>query len=187
MNAHPARFFVPGPMSDLTDKQQLFVDEYIISLNATQAAIKAGYSRRSASSIGWENLRKPEIKMAIESRLQEAHISADRVLAGLAHQAQGNMGDFIYMNKKGSITIDLRRAPHHHTLIKRIAVKPTKYGDEVELELYDSQAALIHLSKLARLDKLDEDWRDMLERRGISAGDVFEDLVKKLMEEKTGA
>ncbi len=52
-------------------KQQRFVDQYIISGNATQAAIKAGYSKRSAYSVGQENLRKPVIKAAIDKRNAE--------------------------------------------------------------------------------------------------------------------
>ncbi|MBP5144120.1 terminase small subunit, partial [Pseudomonas chlororaphis] len=44
----------------LTQKQRLFVDEYLIDLNATQAAIRAGYSKRTAGQIGDENLKKPQ-------------------------------------------------------------------------------------------------------------------------------
>ena len=46
----------------LTRKQQQFVLEYLVDLNATQAAIRAGYSSRSAYSIGEENLKKPELR-----------------------------------------------------------------------------------------------------------------------------
>ena len=60
----------------LTQKQQRFVDEYIISGNATQAAIKAGYSKRSAYSVGQENLRKPVIKAALDKR--NAEIKSDK-------------------------------------------------------------------------------------------------------------
>lgn len=55
----------------LTVKQQKFADEYIISGNATDAAIKAGYSKRTARSIGQENLTKPDIKKYIDDRLEE--------------------------------------------------------------------------------------------------------------------
>lgn len=55
----------------LTNKQKAFVDEYLIDLNATQAAIRAGYSKKTASVIGKENLSKPYIKTAIEKRLSE--------------------------------------------------------------------------------------------------------------------
>lgn len=55
----------------LTLKQQRFADEYIISGNATEAAIKAGYTEKSARSIGQENLTKPDIKKYIDERLSD--------------------------------------------------------------------------------------------------------------------
>lgn len=55
----------------LTAKQQRFCDEYLIDLNATQAAIRAGYSQKTAYSIGQENLKKPEISAYIEKRMAE--------------------------------------------------------------------------------------------------------------------
>ena len=54
----------------LTHKQKRFADEYIVSLNATQAAIKAGYSKRTAGTIGSENMQKPEIRAYIDERLE---------------------------------------------------------------------------------------------------------------------
>lgn len=58
-------------ITKLTQKQRRFIDEYIISGNATQAAIKAGYSKKTARKIGQENLTKPDIKAAIEKRNAE--------------------------------------------------------------------------------------------------------------------
>lgn len=55
----------------MTAKQQRFCDEYLIDLNATQAAIRAGYSEKTAYSIGNENLKKPEISEYIEKRMAE--------------------------------------------------------------------------------------------------------------------
>ena len=55
----------------MTDKQRLFCDEYLIDLNATQAAIRAGYSEKTAYSIGDENLKKPELQEYIQKRLAE--------------------------------------------------------------------------------------------------------------------
>lgn len=55
----------------LTDKQQRFVDEYLIDLNATQAAIRAGYSEKTAQQMGSENLSKPVIQEAIEKAQQK--------------------------------------------------------------------------------------------------------------------
>lgn len=58
-------------MSKLTLKQKRFADEYIISANATAAAIKAGYSKKTARSIGQENLTKPDIKAYIDERIEK--------------------------------------------------------------------------------------------------------------------
>ena len=58
-------------MSLVTEKQKRFCDEYLTDLNATQAAVRAGYSKKTAYSIGEENLRKPEIKEYIEKRMAE--------------------------------------------------------------------------------------------------------------------
>lgn len=55
----------------LTVKQQKFCDEYIKSGNAAEAALKAGYSNRTAYSIGNENLKKPELKKYIEDELKQ--------------------------------------------------------------------------------------------------------------------
>lgn len=58
-------------MKKLTIKQKKFADEYIISGNATQAAIKAGYSEKTARKIGSENLTKPDIKSYIDERMKK--------------------------------------------------------------------------------------------------------------------
>ncbi len=58
-------------MAKLTAKQQRFCDEYLIDLNATQAAIRSGYSKKTAKQIGQENLTKPDIKEYIEKRMAE--------------------------------------------------------------------------------------------------------------------
>ena len=58
-------------MKKLTIKQKKFADEYIISGNATQAAISAGYSEKTARKIGSENLTKPDIKAYIDERMEK--------------------------------------------------------------------------------------------------------------------
>lgn len=64
----------------MTAKQKRFCDEYLIDLNATQAAIRAGYSKKTAYSIGEENLKKPELKKYIDSRMaeKESELIADQ-------------------------------------------------------------------------------------------------------------
>lgn len=72
---------------ELTAKQQLFVKEYLADLNATRAAIRAGYSEKTARSIGAENMTKPDIVAAIEAemekRIEQTEITAESVLKGI--------------------------------------------------------------------------------------------------------
>ncbi|WP_321917802.1 terminase small subunit [Burkholderia cepacia] len=71
-------------MKKLTAKQQRFVDEYLVDLNASAAARRAGYSERTARAIGDENLTKPDIQAAIAAamtaRSERTKVTSDRVL-----------------------------------------------------------------------------------------------------------
>lgn len=67
-------------MARLTEKQKRFADFYIISGNATEAAIKAGYSKKTAAVIGAENLIKPNLKSYIDQRLEE--MKSERTASG---------------------------------------------------------------------------------------------------------
>lgn len=84
-------------MSGLTAKQQRFVDEYLLDLNATQAAIRAGYSKNTAEKIGSENLRKPDIARAIDAaklaRSEQTKIDAAWVLKRLVEEAEADIAD----------------------------------------------------------------------------------------------
>ena len=74
-------------MPKLTEKQKRFCEEYLIDFNATQAALRAGYSQKTAYSIGDENLRKPEIQSEIQTlirkRSERTGINADIVIKEL--------------------------------------------------------------------------------------------------------
>lgn len=76
----------------MTPRQEAFVREYLIDLNATQAAIRAGYSAKTAGVVGHENLTKPEIAAAIASaikaRAERTEITADYVLSGIKEVAE---------------------------------------------------------------------------------------------------
>ena len=84
----PARVVEPPEQSSaptpLTEKQRRFVEEYLVDLNATQAAIRAGYSQDTAGSIGHENLKKPEIQLALQqarlAQQKRTAITADGAL-----------------------------------------------------------------------------------------------------------
>lgn len=83
----------------LTDKQRRFVDEYLVDLNATQAAIRAGYSEDTARQIGSENLSKPDIADAIAEAMAErskrVQITADEVLRELKDIATTDANELV--------------------------------------------------------------------------------------------
>lgn len=150
----------------LNDRQTVFVEEYLKTFNATQAAIAAGYSPRTAYSVGWENLRKPEISSAISKRLSDTAMSADEVMRRLGEQARGNMGDFWNIPAEGEPVLKLagEKAKDKLHLIKKLKVKTTTKTiiptesepieiktTEIDFELYDAQAAL---DKIGRHHKL---------------------------------
>lgn len=97
-------------MAGLTDKQQRFVDEYLIDLNATQAAIRAGYSEKTARSIGQRLLTNVDIQKAIEEaqskRAERTEITQDMVLQELAKIGFSNMLDYMTKTDSGDLVPD---------------------------------------------------------------------------------
>lgn len=81
----------------LTAKQKMFVQEYLVDLNATQAALRAGYSKKTAFSIGNENLKKPEIQVAIQKAMQKrekrVEINQDYVIGKLLEITEKDASD----------------------------------------------------------------------------------------------
>lgn len=92
-------------MQKLTEKQQRFVDEYLIDLNATQAAIRAGYSKKTAGSVAFENLKKTEIQEAIGKakieRAERTHITQDYVASIIRRQYEINAKTYAKLDFKG--------------------------------------------------------------------------------------
>ena len=100
-------------MKDLTDKQKLFAHEYLIDLNATKAAIRAGYSKKTADKIGSQLLGKTRVKkavdLAIKKRSQKLEITADQVLQEIAKSAFSNILDYVTVAKDGAAYVDLTK------------------------------------------------------------------------------
>lgn len=91
----------------LTDKQKKFCDEYLVDLNSTQAAIRSGYSKKTASSIGFENLRKPEILVYIQKKRKtwsnKLEVTQERILTEYARIAFSDIRKFY--NEKGMLIL----------------------------------------------------------------------------------
>lgn len=149
----------------LTSKQTAFVDEYLQCWNAAAAARRAGYSTKSARSIGSENLTKPDIRAEIEGKLAACGMTAEEALARLSEIARGTLDYFLRIDDSGVPEFDLstREALDHLYLIKKARTKRrrrlARRGKEaekwefesIEIELYDAQAALFQLGKYHKL------------------------------------
>lgn len=144
---------------ELTPKQARFVEEYLVDLNATQAAIRAGYSRDTAHSIGHENLSKPEIQAALSEsmaeRSQRTEITADRVLRELA---KIGFSDIRQMFTEGgglrrveclddeaaaalsSVEVVTRRVPGSDR-------DDPEYENVTKIKLWDKRAALVDIGR----------------------------------------
>lgn len=146
----------------LTEKQKRFIEEYLIDLNATQAAIRAGYSTDTAYSIGNENLKKPEVRTRIDKAMAERSkrtgVNADRIVEELAKIAFLNPTDLIDIN---NAALKANVVPEDTAAIQSVKVKtiPTKDGNGVEREIKmaDKIKALELLGKHVGMfkDKLD--------------------------------
>ena len=86
-------------MAKLTEKQQRFVDEYLIDLNATQAAIRAGYSAKTAQEQGSHNLSKLMVQQAIAEQMADRSrrtgVNQDRIVLELARIAFAKITDIV--------------------------------------------------------------------------------------------
>jgi phage terminase small subunit len=93
---------------ELTRKQQLFIAEYLVDLNASRAALAAGYSPKTAPWIGNENLKKPTIKIAIEKahaeKIANAGITAEWVIKSLQSVANRCMQEEQVLDREGNPT-----------------------------------------------------------------------------------
>ena len=135
----------------MTKKQKLFCEEYLIDLNATQSAIRAGYSVASARQIADENLSKPDIKNYIEKALAERSkrtgINQDRVVQELARIAFVKITDVA--NDDGSINRDA--SDDDLACIESIKVESsntdTGYSEKREVKLASKMKALELLGK----------------------------------------
>jgi phage terminase small subunit len=146
----------------LTDKQEKFCYEYVLHLNATKAALNAGYSEDSSYSIGWENLKKPEIQKRIsEMQLnlaETAQISALRVLKEhekIAYSSIAHMHQTWIERKDFDELTDDQKA-----CIKSISTKILKKNigtnedpeiidvEYVKIELYDKQKSLDAINQM---------------------------------------
>ena len=164
----------------MTKKQKRFVEEYLIDLNATQAAIRAGYKAKNgqrASEIGHELLKKTQVSEAISEAIAERSkrtgINADRVLLELARIAFVNADDVI--NAKDAT---LKEDASRDDLAAIQSVKVKSFGEdgvEREIKLADKLKALDMLGRHLAM------WNDKLQLSGMEEEkSKLDSLIKQI-------
>lgn len=162
---------------DLTKKQQRFCDEYLIDLNATQAAIRAGYSEKTAAVIATENLRKPNIREYIEKRMAEK----EDALIAKQDEVMKYLTAVMRREMKESVVVTLSEehsfyAPDENgTMRKQTIKKETPKIVEIPARLSDANKAAELLGKAYVLftDKIEQDM-DMELNITVDYGDADE-------------
>jgi phage terminase small subunit len=146
--------------SELTEKQKAFAAEYLVDMNATNAARRAGYSVRTAGAEGCKLLRLPKISAAIETaqreRAQRVEITANMVVQELAKIAFSNMSDYVTVETvgkaKGQVSIDLSCLTRDQfAAIGEIRIEDIesgkRTGKRTTFKLLDKRQALVDLGK----------------------------------------
>lgn len=125
----------------MTAKQKRFCDEYLIDLNATQAAIRAGYSKKAARQLGTENLSKPYIKKYIDERMAEKEDSLiakqDEVLKYLTSVMRGESKSSVLAMAGDGVQEVIEKPPDEKERTKAAELLGKRYRlftDKVEVE-----------------------------------------------------
>ena len=166
-----------------TPKQARFVHEYLIDLNASQAAIRAGYSARNADKIGSELLGKTRVRAAIgeaqKARERRTLITADRVVGELALIAFSNTQDYIGATGAGDPFVDLSGLSREQwAAVQEVTVEDFVDGRgkdrrdvrRVKFKLADKRAALVDLGRHLGI------FTDKLEHLGKDGGPIAIEL-----------
>jgi len=144
----------------LTPKQLRFIDEYMVDLNATQAAIRAGYSAKTASDIGRQLVRKTPVAKAIAERQQviseRVGVTAERIVEELAKIGFANMLDYITIGSNGDPFVDLSKLSRDQaSAIAEVTVEDFVDGRgedarvvrKIKFKLHDKRASLVDLGR----------------------------------------
>ena len=161
----------------LTPKQARFVAEYLIDLNGTQAAIRAGFSKKSADKIAFQLLGKTRVRAAVEAgkakQLEKAEVSAARVLEELRRIAFLDPGQFFDENMDLRPMKDLPVVARSAVASLEVIIKNAKAGDNMtdlihKLKWWDKLKALEllmkHLGILEEKVSISGDWDKLAQR-----------------------
>ncbi|MHB8122611.1 MAG: terminase small subunit [Desulfuromonadaceae bacterium] len=139
----------------LTGKQKMFVTEYLVDLNATAAAIRAGYSQKRASELGYQLLHKTTVQSAIQEamrcREKRTEITQDKVIQQLAKIAFSDMNSFV---SYGPEEVDVGEDEEGNTVKRIYSAVKVKPSDQVDGTLLAEVSETKEGIKIKRHDSL---------------------------------
>ena len=143
--AHPStNGSKPNGERKLTIKQKAWVEFYLQSWNASDAARRAGY--KSPAISGYDNLKKPNVVKHIQARMDEISMGADEALMRLSRSARWDPGRYVIIDEDtGNPSVDVQRVIDDDWSFMIKNIRPTAHGTIVEF--HDAQAAAKHIDQ----------------------------------------
>lgn len=161
----------PSDIRKMTSKQKMFVAEYLVDLNATQAAIRAGYSRKSAGTAGPKLLKRADVGEAVRQAIQERErrvaVTQDMVIEELSHIAFGSLRDAATWGPDGLELVDSAAlTPEQAAGVAEVSETVTSAGGSKRIKRHDKVKALELLGKHLGV------WTDKIEHSGGATAEV---------------
>lgn len=135
----------------LSARHRAFVQAYCTNgFNATQAALVAGYSERSAAVRGHDLVRNLNIREAVRAVLGESLMTPEELKARIADDALATIEPFVQVTTNGGVQFDFGSDAARASMrwIKKLTITPTESGDKIAIELVDAQKAKDQLIKV---------------------------------------
>lgn len=192
---------VKSDSTKLTEKEEIFILEYLRDFNATRAAMAAGYSKKTAYVIGWENLRKPKIQAKIvehkEAVTAELGLSVQRVIAEYLKMAFADTSDYVefgqteepVLNEYGPVldkegaqltrTVDFVHFKNSYEVDGTLISEVKQGRDGVSIKFYDKLKALKELEKY--LGYMDEETKLRVKKLQLEVAAISKDVESEVV------
>lgn len=198
LNFKKAAGVKPKPEKKLTPKQDRFCLEYIVDLNGTQAAIRAGYSKKTAYSIAEQNLKKLEIQKKVQKLLDarrvRTEVKADEIIQEIKKMAFSNMADYMTPDNEGGAFVDLSNLTRDQAAaITQLEVESywdkdlKKIVKKIKFKLADKYKGQELLGKHIKMfnghgkdDDPEDDDKPSADRSGLSVKELASAIAEKL-------
>jgi hypothetical protein len=166
-------------MYPLLPIHEVFISEYLVCMNATEAARRAGVAPKNANQQGWRWLNDPDIRAAINERLEERAMPSNELLQRLTFMARASLKELFHRDENGKLRLDLDFAYETGMLdwVKEYRESPR---GGVHIVMYDPFKALEALAKYYTLFSPTDDFRAILTMMGVNPDEFIRRLAEHI-------